>query len=60
MTPGDLIRWTFAKSSSSFNKENNFYIGILLEAQISPHGSWHILLGDGLIVHGDSTEIELI
>lgn len=60
MKSGDLVKWTFAKSSSSHNKENNFYVGILLEAQTAPHSSWHILLGGGYIVHGDPTEIELI
>tara|TARA_R110000868_G_scaffold299196_1_gene559401 strand:- start:2857 stop:3036 length:180 start_codon:yes stop_codon:yes gene_type:complete len=59
MKPGDLVKWTFAKTSSSANKENSFYIGMLLEARGTPEGSWYILLR-GSIIHSDSTEIELI
>ena len=60
MKPGDLVKWTFAKTSSSFNKENSFHIGMLLEARDTPSSSWYILLGVGHIIHSDSTEIELI
>ena len=60
MKPGDLVKWTFAKTSSSLNKENSFHIGILLETRGTPSGSWYILLGVGHIIHSDSTEIELI
>jgi len=60
MKSGDLVKWTFAKSSSFLNKESNFHVGILIKAQFLPENSWHILLGNGCIVHGDSTEIELI
>lgn len=60
MKPGDLVKWTFAKTSSNINKENKFYIGILLEPQDIPRGSWIILLHDGNRVHADVTEIELI
>ena len=60
MKPGDLVKWTFAKTSSSINKENKSYIGILLEREVLPAGSWTILLPDGTRVHGDATEIELI
>jgi len=60
MKPGDLVKWTFAKTSPMFNKENKFYIGILLEPQDSPVGSWIILLEDGSRIHADVTEIEFI
>ena len=60
MKPGDLVKWTFAKTSPTFNKKNKFYIGILLEPQDVPIGSWIILLEDGSRVHADETEIEFI
>ena len=60
MKPGDLVKWTFAKTSPTFNKENKFYIGILLQPQETPAGSWIILLQDGERVHADQTEIELV
>lgn len=60
MKPGDLVKWTFAKTSPNINKEKKFYVGILLERQDRPRGSWLILLSDGGIVHGDETEIEEI
>jgi len=58
MKPGDLVKWTFAKTSSSINAENNFYIGILLKRCDIPFNSWNILLSNGSIIHGDETEIE--
>ena len=60
MKAGDLVKWTFAKTSPTFNKENKFYIGILLTPQKKPEGSWIILLADGERVHADPTEIEVI
>ena len=60
MKPGDLVKWTFAKTSPSINKENKFYIGILLTPEHAPVGSWTILLHDGTRIHADETEIELI
>ena len=60
MKPGDLVKWTFAKTSSSINRENKFYIGILLFQEKLPVGSWTILLPSGERVHADETEIELI
>ena len=60
MKPGDLVKWTFAKTSPTINKENKFYIGILLENQDVPKGSWIILLEDGSRIHADVTEIEFI
>ena len=60
MKPGDLVKWTFAKTSNSFNKENKFYMGILLHPEKAPKNSWAILLSDGKVVHGDVTEIEII
>lgn len=60
MKPGDLVKWTFAKTSTSINRENKFYFGVLLTPEDIPLGSWIILLPDGSRVHGDATEIELI
>lgn len=60
MKPGDLVRWTFAKTSPNINKEKKFYIGILLTPEARPIGSWTILLHDGTRIHADESEIELI
>jgi len=60
MKPGDLVKWTFAKTSDTFNKENKFHMGILLHPEKIPQNSWSILLSDGKIVHGCETEIEVI
>ena len=54
------MKWTFAKTSDTFNKENIFYMGILLHPEKIPQNSWSILLSDGKIVHGCVTEIEVI
>lgn len=61
MKAGDLIKWTFAKTSSTINPDNNYYIGILLYPEVLPVGSWTIMLcKGGWKVHGDITEIEVI
>ena len=60
MKPGDLVKWTFAKTSNTYNKKNIFYMGILLHPEILPKNSWSILLSDGKIVHGDESEIEVV
>ncbi len=60
MKSGDLVKWTFAKTSGTYNKENKFYMGILLYEEKLPEGSWMILLSTGERVHADMTEIELI
>ena len=60
MKPGDLVKWTFAKTSPTYNPDNKFYIGILLTPEDCPVGSWTILLQDGSRVHDDPKEIELI
>ena len=39
---GDLVKWTFAKSSRTHNKENIFRIGILLHPVELPRNSWMI------------------
>ena len=57
---GDLVRWTFAKTSSTVNPNNDSYIGILLYPEASPIGSWIILLSDRTEIHGDITEIEVL
>ncbi len=60
MKPGDLVKWTFAKTSNVYNQKNISYMGILLHPEILPANSWSILLSDGKIVHGDESEIEVI
>ena len=60
MKTGDLVKWTFAKSSSTFNPNNEFRLGILLQEESSPRKSWTVLLNDGETVHADVTEIEVI
>ena len=60
MKPGDLVKWTFARTSTSFNRDNISYFGILLHPVELPHDSWMILLSDGKVVHGDHTEIEVV
>ena len=60
MKQGDLVKFTFAKTSNLFNKENEWSYGILLQKQSTPPGSWIILLQDGQKFHADSTELELI
>ena len=60
MKPGDLVKWTFAKTSETYNSENKFYMGILLNEEKLPRGSWIILLQDGSRVHADESEIDLI
>lgn len=61
MKAGDLVKWTFAKTSSTHNPENNYYVGILLYPEASPAGSWIIMLcKDSSEIHADITEIEVI
>jgi hypothetical protein len=60
MKAGDLVRWTFAKTSDTINPKNNSYIGILLYPEASPVGSWIILLSDRTEIHADITEIEVL
>jgi len=60
MKPGDLVKWTFAKTSNTFNKENKFYMGILLHPEKAPQNSWSVLLSSGNIIHADVTEIEVV
>jgi hypothetical protein len=60
MKAGDLVKWTFAKTSNTINPENNYYIGILLYPVKIPTNSWIIMLANGEEVHGDETEIEVI
>jgi hypothetical protein len=60
MKAGDLVRWTFAKTSNTVNRDNNYYMGILLYPVKIPTNSWIIMLANGEEVHGDETEIEVI
>ena len=60
MKPGDLVKWTFAKTSNTINRNNKFYLGILLFKEDLPKDSWTILLQDGRRVHADKTELEII
>ena len=61
MKAGDLVKWTFAKTSSTVNPNNNYYMGILLYPEDRPEGSWIIMLcKDSSEIHADITEIEVI
>ena len=60
MNAGDLVRWTFAKTSNTINKENNYYMGILLYPVRIPDNSWIVMLSNGEEIHADETEIEVI
>ena len=60
MKPGDLVRWTFAKTSNTYNPKNKSYLAILLTKEKVPEGSWVILLQDGNRVHADLTELVII
>lgn len=60
MKAGDLVKWTFGKTSISFNPNNTWHIGILLKKEALPHNSWTVLLQNGECVHADITEIEVI
>lgn len=60
MKTGDLVKWTFAKSSNLINPDNIFRVGVLLKEETLPRGSWSVLIGDGDVVHADVTEIEVI
>ena len=60
MKSGDLVKFTFAKSSSSINPDNIYRVGILLKEESLPRDSWTVLIGNGEVVHADVTEIEVI
>ena len=60
MKVGDIVKWTFAKTSDTVNRENKYYLGLLLESVERPINSWMVMLSVGEIVHGDETEIEVI
>ena len=57
---GDLVRWTFAKTSTLINPTNDSKLAILLERETLPRGSWIILLQDGAVFHADESELELV
>ena len=60
LKPGDLVKWTFAKTSDSYNINNMWTVGILLKSVPIPENSWQVLLSTGNIIHGCETEIEVI
>ena len=60
MKPGDLVKWTFAKTSDSYNIHNVWSVGILLKSVPIPENSWQVLLSTGEIIHGCESEIEVI
>ena len=60
MKQGDLVKFTFAKTSTTFNKENKWSYAILLEKVSAPPRSWIILLQDGQKMHADISELELV
>lgn len=60
MKAGDLVKWTFAKTSPFTNVENKYELGMLLYPEICPEGSWSILLFSGHMIHADESEIEAL
>ena len=60
MKAGDLVKWTFAKTSDTYNINNVWSVGILLKSVPIPENSWQVLLSTGNIVHSCETEIEVI
>ena len=60
MKQGDLVKFTFAKTSDLFNKGNKWSYAILLQSQVSPPNSWIILLQDGQKMFAAHEELELI
>ena len=60
MKVGDLVRWTFGKTSIHLNREGKSHLGILLEPRRIPASSWYVQLSDGAIIHADITELEVI
>tara|TARA_B100000214_G_scaffold326015_1_gene263827 strand:+ start:3922 stop:4119 length:198 start_codon:yes stop_codon:yes gene_type:complete len=60
MKVGDIVRWTFAKTSTSINPDNIYHLGVLINPVIRPINSWIVMLSDGELVHSDETEIEVI
>ena len=60
MKAGDVVRWTFAKTSTSINPDNIYHLGLLIKTVNRPINSWIVMLSDGEMVHADETEIEVI
>ena len=59
MKVGDLVKFTFAASSSTFNKKNKWQYALLIKEENIPFKSWTILLSDGTLMHADYSELEL-
>ena len=60
MEAGDLVKFTFAKTSNYINKENKSRIAVLVSKEALPVGSWIILLESGSLMHGRRDELEVI
>ena len=60
MKAADVVRWTFAKTSTSINPDNIYHLGVLIKDVDRPINSWIVMLSDGEMVHADETEIEVI
>ena len=60
MYPGDLVKWTFAATSNTFNEKNFWYYALLIKEEILPKNSWIILLETGELMHASEEEIEVI
>ena len=60
MQVGDLVKFTFAKTSNCINKENRSRIAVLVSKEDIPVGSWIILLECGSLMHASLDELEVI
>jgi hypothetical protein len=60
MKKGDLVKFTFAATSSFINKENESQYAILVEEQDLPLGSWIILIEGRGLFHASLEELEVI
>ena len=60
MEPGDLVEWTFAKSSKLFNKTKITYSGILLTKDPDVPNLWLVLLKNGDKIKASTEELTLI
>ena len=58
MKVGDLVKFTFAADSDSFNKGNVSQFAILIEEK--EYGTWIILIEGGGLFHAGPEELEVI
>ena len=60
MQMGDLVKWTWAESSNTFNKNKFWYYAILIKEEVNPSGNWVILLETGELALAFVGELEVI